>query len=81
MQYELFNWERQATGAAPTEKEYVQELDRIKTAFMEVFVGPEPDTAMERYVRIHQAGILHLSRELEQRAPSGSRTKKGVSPP
>jgi hypothetical protein len=75
MQYELFKWERQSIGAPPSETAYVQELDRIKTAFMKVFVGSEPNTAVERYVRIHQAGVLHLSRELEQAA--GARSKKG----
>ena len=62
MQYELFNLERLATTPTAGES-YTPELDRIKKAFMEVFVGSEPEEAVGRYVRMHQAGILHLASE------------------
>jgi hypothetical protein len=54
MQYELFNWERPNIS----KDEYLRDLDAIKAAFMKVFLSDAP---LERYVRMHQAGIGQLS--------------------
>ena len=55
MQYELFNWEKKRVSDS--------DLDHIKAAFMSVLVSSEPEIAIQRYVRMHQKGILLLSRD------------------
>jgi hypothetical protein len=54
MQYELFNWERPGIS----KDEYLRDLETIKEAFMRVLLSDAP---LERYVRMHQAGIGQLS--------------------
>ncbi|TDX01269.1 hypothetical protein [Dinghuibacter silviterrae] len=71
MQYELFNWERRVKDPSDrkriSQEEYNKETDNIKAAFVSVLLSSEQEVALERYVRLHQTGILHLSRELKPR--------------
>jgi len=76
MQYELFNWEGRLSdpslSAKVTEEDWLSENARIKAAFMEVILSHERAEVIERYVRTHQTGILHLSLALQKAA--GERT-------
>jgi hypothetical protein len=69
MQYELFNWERRVNDPQLLpqiqEADWLQENARIKGAFLEVLLSREPPEAIERYVQVHQTGLLQLSKVLE----------------
>lgn len=84
MQYELFNWEHRVKNPVEmrkvTPEVYAKELENIRAAFMAVLLSSEQDTTIERYVRLHQAGILQLSLDLESGTGTSKRKTKDPSP-